>query len=201
MTVPPNNSGRDHSDAPNHAALPQGGANREEGPRVVDVEILNNHENTDNNARGAGQRKRGPQCNGWGDASSFGPFGEGSGMGAGGHGSGREQFRGRFFYRGTFGQPGGMGGINFGRVWMGGNEQNGCLAPCITFALFMVCLAQFGFLAGIGFIFFHIVGAIMGVMRDLRQFSAGRLPNPWPWRIGNWAISFLLTAWFAGAFH
>ena len=43
--------------------------------------------------------------------------------------------------------------------------------------------------------------ASMGVLRDLRQIGAGRVPNPWPWRLGNWAVAFLLTAWLSGAFH
>ena len=101
----------------------------------------------------------------------------------------------------TFGSSGNLGGINFGRVWTGSQDQTGCLPPCITFALFMVCLAQFGFLAGIGFVFFHTIGSAMGVLRDVRQFSTGRLPNPWAWRLCNWGLSFLLTAWLAGAFH
>ena len=79
-------------------------------------------------------------------------------------------------------------------------EQNACLAPCITFALFLVCLAQFGLLAGIGFVFFHIVGSVAGSMRDMRLLMRGREPNPWPWRIGNWLACFLLTAWLAGGF-
>lgn len=191
MTVPPNGPRHDHPGTSDHPALPQGDADKTGAPRVVDVEILHDHE---------GPGNAGAQDNGRSGSAGFGPCGDGSGIGSGQSDSGREQFRGRFFYRGSFGQTGGLGGMNFGRVWTGGNDQNGCLAPSITFAIFMVCLAQFGFLAGIGFVFFHIIGAVMGVMRDLRQFSTGRLPNPWTWRMGNWAVSFLLTAWFAGAF-
>ncbi len=197
MTVSPNDSHNDHSDTSKQAALPQGDADKASAPRVVDVEVLHGHQDDHD----AGQSTRRPQEDDWSNASGFGPYNDGSGMGSGQPGSGRQQYRSRFFYRGTFGQAGGMGGMNLGRVWMGGNDQNGCMAPAITFAIFMVCLAQFGFLAGIGFVFFHIIGAALGVVRDLRQFSTGRLPNPWPWRIGNWAVSFLLTAWFAGAFH
>ena len=95
----------------------------------------------------------------------------------------------------------GTGGLRFGHIWTSGRmEQNACLAPCITFALFLVCLAQFGLLAGIGFVFFHIVGSVAGSMRDMRLLMQGREPNPWPWRIGNWLVCFLLTAWLAGGF-
>lgn len=200
MTVPPNGPRHDHPDTSEQAALPEGDADKAGAPRVVDVEILHGHDDSRNTGQHSGQGNTGTQGNGWADGSGFSPYGDGGRAGSGQSGSGRQQFRSRFFYRGTFGQTGGLGGMNLGRVWMGGNDQAGCLAASVTFALFMVCLAQFGFLAGIGFIFFHIIGAVMGVLRDLRQFSTGRLPNPWTWRIGNWAVSFLLTAWFAGAF-
>lgn len=197
MTVPPSDSDNDHSNTSKQAALPQGDADKDSAPRVVDVEILHDHEDT----HGSRQNSRNAQANGWTGPSGQGPFGNGADMGQGQSGSQRQQYNGRFFYRGSFGQTGGLGGMNLGRVWMGGTDQNGCMAPAITFALFMVCLAQFGFLAGIGFVFFHVIGAVMGVFRDLRLFSTGRVPNPWFWRIGNWAVSFLLTAWLAGGFH
>ena len=200
MTVPPNGPRHDHPDTFEQAALPEGDADKAGAPRVVDVEILHGHDDSRNTGQHSGQGNAGTQGNGWANGSGFSPYGDGARAGSGQSGSGRQQFRSSFFYRGTFGQTGGLGGMNLGRVWMGGNDQAGCLAASVTFALFMVCLAQFGFLAGIGFIFFHIIGAVMGVMRDLRQFSTGRLPNPWTWRIGNWTVSFLLTAWFAGAF-
>ncbi|MSS26681.1 hypothetical protein FYJ44_01160 [Desulfovibrio sp. PG-178-WT-4] len=113
-------------------------------------------------------------------------------------GQGQEQGRG--FSGAQFGGFG-SGGLHFGRIWTSGRaDQNACLAPCISFALFMVCLAQFGLLAGIGFVFFHIVGSVAGGLRDMRQLMQGRQPNPWPWRMGNWLVSFLLTAWLAGGF-
>ena len=201
MTVPPNDPRHDQPDTSEQAALPEGGAGKTGAPRVVDVEILHDHEGPRNDGQHTtGQGNARAQGNGWNTAPGFGPFEDGADAGSGQAESGRQEYRSRFFYRGTLGQAGGLGGMNLGRVWMGGNDQSGCLAASVTFALFMVCLAQFGFLAGIGFVFFHIIGTVMGVMRDLRQFSAGRLPNPWTWRIGNWAVSFLLTAWFAGAF-
>lgn len=95
----------------------------------------------------------------------------------------------------------GYGGLHFGRVWTSGRaEENACLAPCISFALFLVCLAQFGLLAGIGFVFFHVAGSVAGGLRTMRLLMQGRQANPWSWRMGNWLISFLLTAWLAGGF-
>lgn len=184
MTMPPNHSPHNASNDQGRTppALPGGDSAGADGPRVVDVEVLHGSEE---------QRDDAWRANG-----------AGYGAGQSGHAQGRGQGNrgGGFFYSGTF-RSAGMGGMGFGRMWTGGGDQSGCLAPCVTFALFMVCLAQFGFLAGIGFVVFHTIGSVLGVLRDLRQFSAGRVPNPWPWRLGNWAVSFLLTAWLAGAFH
>ncbi len=95
----------------------------------------------------------------------------------------------------------GPAGLHFGQIWTSGRaDQNACLAPCISFALFLACLAQFGMLAGIGFAFFHIAGSMAGTLRDTRMLMQGRQPNPWLWRMGNWLVSFLLTAWLAGSF-
>lgn len=80
-------------------------------------------------------------------------------------------------------------------------DSSGCLPGCITFALFLVCLGQFGILAGIGFMFFYGAGAILGALRAARAVMAGYPPNPWGWRLGNWLVSFLLTAWLAGGFN
>ena len=134
-----------------------------------------------------------------------------------GHAKGSADGR-SFFYSRTFGRygggqgggqggrrgPGGFqaGGSPLGHIWMSQrNDTNACLTPCITFAIFFVCLAQFGFLAGLGFVFFHTLGAIMGTLRQMRSMAAGKIPNPWPWRFGNWLFSFLVTAWFAGGFN
>ncbi|WP_374290229.1 hypothetical protein [Desulfovibrio desulfuricans] len=195
MIVPPDSPRHDHSDNCGHddtPALPEGANGSKGEPRVVDVEVLQGHEDSGRQDRAHGSGWKGNA----GFDSPGNPFG-----GAGQPGNGRQRFQGRFFYHETFGSSGNLGGINFGRVWTGAQDQTGCLPPCITFALFMVCLAQFGFLAGIGFVFFHTIGSVMGVLRDVRQFSIGRQPNPWIWRLGNWGLSFLLTAWLAGAFN
>lgn len=77
----------------------------------------------------------------------------------------------------------------------------GCGPMIITFILFIICLAQYGALAGIGFLVFHIIGSILGSLRATRTMMLGYLWNPWPWRIGNWCVSFLLTVWLAGGFN
>ena len=190
MAVPPPR--HDHSDNSEHThpALPEG-SDDNNNARVVDAEIVHPHDDAHHEGR-TGKAWRGSSPL---DASDL--FGRGEGSS-----EGQRRFEGRFFYRGSFGQSGNMGGFNLGRVWTGGaQDQTGCLAPCVTFALFMVCLAQFGFFAAIGFVFFHTIGAVVGVVRDLRQFSTGRVPNPWVWRAGNWAVSFFLTAWISGAFR
>ena len=111
---------------------------------------------------------------------------------------GQRSASGARFYRvgGTFGNGG------FGRVWTAtGVDGNACLVPCVTFALFFVCLSQFGFLAGIGFAVFHLAGSIAGSIRSMRRLMEGRPVNPWGWRLGNWFVSFMLTAWLAGGFN
>lgn len=80
-------------------------------------------------------------------------------------------------------------------------DRSGCLAPAITFALFLICIAQAGILAGIGFAVFYTIGAIMGSLHFTRLLMAGRPVNPWGWRIGNWTISLLITIWLAGGFQ
>lgn len=100
---------------------------------------------------------------------------------------------------GTFSDRAGAG---FGRVWTAtGADGNACLVPCVTFALFLVCLSQFGLLAGIGFAVFHLAGAIAGSIRSMRLLMEGRQANPWTWRLGNWFVSFMLTVWLAGGFN
>lgn len=76
-------------------------------------------------------------------------------------------------------------------------DTGGCLAPAMTFALFLVCMGQFGLLAAIGFLVFHVIGSIMGSVHQARQLMAGIPVNPWAWRTGNWIISFLVTMWLA----
>lgn len=140
------------------------------------------------------------------DAEVIGPeerenTGGGSQSGAGqsgGNAWGQGSASGARFYRvgGTFGNGG------FGRVWTAtGVDRNTCLAPCVTFALFFVCLSQFGLLAGIGFAVFHVAGSIAGSIRSMRRLVEGRPVNPWGWRLGNWFVSFMLTAWLAGGFN
>lgn len=80
-------------------------------------------------------------------------------------------------------------------------NTTGCLIPFITLFLFGVLLGQYGLLAAIGFLVFHIIGSILGTLRLSRQLVLGFPMNPWPWRIGNWCVSFILTVWLAGGFN
>lgn len=173
MTPSPNNPHEQHGGAnlPERISSGSGTSGNNEQRRVLDAEVLE---------PGQEHERRNSRTGAFGDQDRH------SGRGFGG-----AEFRGGF----------GPGGLRFGHIWTSGRmEQNACLAPCITFALFLVCLAQFGLLAGIGFVFFHIVGSVAGSMRDMRLLMQGREPNPWPWRIGNWLVCFLLTAWLAGGF-
>lgn len=79
-------------------------------------------------------------------------------------------------------------------------DMSGCASPFITLFLFLIMLGQYGLLAAIGFLVFYTCGAIIGSLRITRGLVLGVLINPWPWRIGNWIISFLLTIWLAGGF-
>lgn len=90
----------------------------------------------------------------------------------------------------------------YGGVWsFSPMERQGCLGPAITFALFLICVGQFGVLAGIGFAVFYCIGAILGSMHFAKMLMEGRHANPWAWRAGNWTISLLLTIWLAGGFE
>lgn len=163
------------------------GGEREHG-RVLDAEVLGPEAG---DGASAGSRGDKPGGGRWGNAGSTGSGNDWN------HGDGS----GARFYRvgGTFGNGGGAG---FGRVWTAtGADGAGCLGPCVTFALFLVCLSQFGLLAGIGFAVFHLVGSMVGSLRSMRRLMEGRPANPWSWRLGNWFISFMLTAWLAGGFN
>lgn len=158
--------------------------------RVLDAEVLGPEEGAGPSGRASGgSRGAGPGGALWGDAGAHGA----------GNAWSRDDGSGARFYRvgGAFGN-----GAGFGRVWTAtGADGAGCLAPCVTFALFLVCLSQFGLLAAIGFAVFHIVGSIAGSIRSMRMLVIGRQPNPWSWRLGNWFVSFMLTAWLAGGFN
>lgn len=159
------------------AMIPGNPAN--DGRRVLDAEVLGPEDPHRQGGRGAG---RSDGCRG------------GNAWHQGGSAGGR-------FYRmgGAFSDRAGAG---FGRVWTAtGADGNACLVPCITFALFLVCLSQFGLLAGIGFAVFHLAGSIAGSIRSMRLLMEGRQANPWTWRLGNWFVSFMLTVWLAGGFN
>ncbi|MBD5641985.1 MAG: hypothetical protein HDQ91_06165 [Desulfovibrio sp.] len=90
----------------------------------------------------------------------------------------------------------------FSGVWtFSPMERSGCLGPAVTFALFLICIGQFGILAGIGFAVFYTIGSILGSVHFTRLLMEGRPSNPWAWRVGNWTISLLVTIWLAGGFQ
>ncbi len=89
---------------------------------------------------------------------------------------------------------GGMGG-------MGGFDVASRYAPAVTLFLLFVVLFRFGFLAGLGFLFFYAVGAAFSTVQLVRRMAEGKSVNPWPWRVGNWALSFLLAGWLSGGFR
>lgn len=89
-----------------------------------------------------------------------------------------------------------------GTMWVASPiARGGCLPAAITFFLFFVCLGQYGLLAGIGFLVFHIIGSVLGSVYQARKLMVGIITSPWTWRIGNWLVSFLLTVWLAGGFN
>lgn len=83
--------------------------------------------------------------------------------------------------------------------WAYSANAAGCLPAAVTCALFLVCIAQYGVLAAIGFAVFHLAGNVMAAWRQARQLILGRQFNIWLWRTGNWLVSYLLTAWLATA--
>ncbi len=74
-------------------------------------------------------------------------------------------------------------------------HQGMSLASAITLGIFAACLVQWGFLAGLGFLFFHFLASAAGVYHNFRMVLEGRVPNPWLWRAGSWAFSLLLVSW------
>ena len=89
---------------------------------------------------------------------------------------------------------GGMGGL-------GGFDAASRYAPAITAFLLIVVLIRFGFLAGLGFLFFYVIGAAFGTVQLIRRMAEGKAVYPWLWRIGNWAVSFVLAGWLSGGFR
>lgn len=188
---PPHNHGEAHSPCTDNLPVPtqHQADNTHTGDgqrRVIEAEVIFDSSQGQDDTRHQGQT-----------------FGSNPGQGhQGGYSQNNAQGH---FYRRTF-NGGNFGGFQngspLGQIWMTGpGNSNACLAPCVTFAIFLVCLAQLGFLAGLGFVFFHTIGSIVGTLRQMRLMTTGVMPNPWFWRMGNWILSFLLTAWLAGGFN
>lgn len=79
-----------------------------------------------------------------------------------------------------------------------GPGPQGCLSALVPLLLFLICLFQLGLLAAIGFAVFSCIGSLIGICRNLRLAAAEQGTNPAFWKIGNWIVSFILTAWLAG---
>lgn len=92
------------------------------------------------------------------------------------------------------------GGSNYTRAtWLySSTSSDGCIAAIITFTLFLVSTSSFGILAGIGFLFYHIILAIIGSIAATRKLMRGQPFHLWSWRICNWVISFSLIFWQSG---
>lgn len=102
-------------------------------------------------------------------------------------------------HAGRFGGFG--GGFHSGGVWFHSGLAGDPLdrwAPAVTLALFVVVLVRFGFLAGLGFLFFHLAGSAVGMYRNIRALTLGRTPHPRLWRLASWAGSFALAGWLSG---
>lgn len=87
------------------------------------------------------------------------------------------------------------------RGGLGGFDAASRYAPAVTIFLLFVVLFRFGFLAGLGFLFFYAIGAAVGTVQLVRRMAEGKSVNPWLWRIGNWAVAFLLAGWLSGGFR
>ncbi|MDD4702214.1 MAG: hypothetical protein PHI96_08340 [Desulfovibrio sp.] len=198
--TPPNNSGDEHQSHAENLPVPTehqaDNTNAGDGQRrVIEAEVIFDSSHAQQDTHHPGQTF-GPNSG----QSSQGSYRQ-NGYSQGGHGQNSAQgpFHRRTFNGGNFG--GFQAGSPLGQIWITGRDNsNACLAPCITFAIFLVCLAQLGFLAGLGFVFFHTIGSITGTVRQMRLMTRGVMPNLWLWRMGNWILSFFLTAWLAGGF-
>ena len=89
---------------------------------------------------------------------------------------------------------GGMGGMNT-------FDTASRYAPVVTLFLLFIVLFRFGFLACLGFLFFYAIGAAFSTVWLIRRMAEGKSATPWPWRIVNWTVSFLLAGWLSGGFH
>ena len=87
--------------------------------------------------------------------------------------------------------------VQFGQSGFGATPSEGCLAPAITFGLFLGCLVQLGILAAIGFVVFWCVGAVVGTLLQVRRTLNRQPTNPWIWRVANWLVCLMLVSWLA----
>lgn len=96
-------------------------------------------------------------------------------------------------------QSGRRGPVYFSRrVTFAPIDNSGCAAALITLVFFLFSSAQWGLLAGIGFVVFHTIGNVIASVYSARRLMRGLAYNIWSLRIINWAGSFFLTAWLSG---
>ncbi len=74
-------------------------------------------------------------------------------------------------------------------------HQQMSLAWGISLVLFFFCLFKWGFLAGLGFGFFYLIGSCIGIYCNLKTVMQGKIPNPWITRCCVWGASLLLVSW------
>lgn len=192
----PDHAHRPHTEVSNFALVPTAEPQKEVHDAAIDPEIL---------------PPEGQESGRHGARNIFGQTGTGSTQeqGQGQHGSG--SFRFAMWHganSGGNGTSGGIGGMGMGR--------SSCLPGCITLFLLLVCSVQFGVLAALGFLIFHLVGSGMVLALTLQQMMRGRpaylwlipllgpslSPVVWPWlgRVVVWGSSWALVGWLSGGF-
>ncbi len=74
-----------------------------------------------------------------------------------------------------------------------GQARISCLPAGITLGLFLGVVWQAGFLAGIGFAFFYILGSCLALFVSVRRTLQRKSVFVWLNRILVWAIAYMLT--------
>lgn len=128
--------------------------------------------------------------------------GQQTGGQSGFHSAGWRSGNARSFTWTSWKASGGNGGSGTGGMpgfgsFGGMQGQYAGLSFWITLGLMLACGMQYGFLAAIGFLFFYVIGAALGMFFTVSHLLNGRVINPWLIRGCNWTACWLLTAWLA----
>ena len=86
---------------------------------------------------------------------------------------------------------------NFSRSMSG---SSGCMPVSVTLFLALIAFLAYGFLAGLGFLFFSAVGLGLTFFVFIKRIFSGKSSNFLLMAILTWAVSWLLVAWMSGAF-